>query len=82
VFYSVDPTTYRAELIYRWREAADLPETRGRHTRGGGTRENTRVVTQGAFEALPNIAILVDRLFGEEERKAGSQPDSANVGDG
>lgn len=66
VFYAVDPETYRAELSYRWREAASLPDTRGRHTRGGATRENTRVIPKGEFEVLSDITVLADRLFGEE----------------
>lgn len=66
VFYSVDSTTCRAELTYRWREASNLPERRGRHSRGGATRENTRVVRKAEFELVPDIAGLVDLLFGGE----------------
>jgi len=63
VFYWVEAETGRAQLTYRWREARNLPERRGRHTRGRGERENTRVVTKGEFEAVPDAAALVDRLF-------------------
>ena len=65
IFYSVNPATSRAELSYRWREATSLPATRGRHSRGRGPRENTRVIRKGDFEEVPTISALVDRLFGD-----------------
>lgn len=64
VFYEVDPESGRAKLTYRYREAESLPDRRGRHTRGGGARENTRVVRKGEFRAVADIAALVDLLFG------------------
>lgn len=64
VFYGVQVVTGRAQLTYRWREASDLPERRGRHTRGGRERENTRIIRKGEFEAVQDTAALVDRLFG------------------
>ena len=67
VFYSVQAEDCRAQLTYRWREAASLPERRGRHSRGGKERENTRVILKGEFEMVPDTASLVDRLFGASE---------------
>lgn len=64
VFYDVDPVSGRAELTYRFREAKTLPDRRGRHTRGGGTRENTRVLRKGEFGTVADIAGLVELLFG------------------
>src|SRR5206468_11415123 len=67
VFYAVQAEDCRAQLTYRWREAATLPERRGRHTRGGKEKENTRVILKGDFEAVPDTAALVDRLFGDSQ---------------
>lgn len=67
ILYEVDDVTRRAKMQFLWREASDLPERIGRHTRGErGPRPNMRVLTRGSFERLTSMSDLVDRLFGTE----------------
>jgi hypothetical protein len=79
VFWDVNPSTRRARLTYRWfgngptRRTKALPGTVGRHTRGGGERPNMRVLKWGDFEAVPDTAVLVPRLFGRAPRAATPQ---------
>ena len=67
VIYDVDEETGRTDLQYLWKEASDLPDRVGRHTRGAkAARPNTRVLTRGSFERLGSVSELLDRLFGPE----------------
>ena len=64
LIYDVDEATGDTALEYLWKEASDLPDRVGRHTRGTkATRPNTRVLTRGSFERLGGVSELLDRLF-------------------
>lgn len=65
VYYAVDKDTCRARLTYRWRdvEVEGLPDTVGRHTRGGKKRPKMRVVPRGGFAPVADTSALVDLLF-------------------
>ena len=78
MFWDVDPSTERACLTYRWsgnnprQRTKSLPDTVGRHTRGGGERPNMRVMKWGDFdppEGTIDTAALVKLLFGPPAKK-------------